>query len=78
MLARHSSLKPISHFLHTSKPAQTPSMFEGGLLEPSPIPLSRGPTKEAPPTDLLRPLYFVCPPIFLNLDTDKIASESIT
>lgn len=60
MIARHASLEPISHFLHTSAQAPGALMFDGGLLDVSPIPLNNGPRMEKPTGEILRPLYFVC------------------
>ena len=55
MLARHRMLKPTARFLHTTSATST-LVYPDDLVNPSPIPLNRGPTKEAIDR---RPLYFV-------------------
>lgn len=52
-------MRPTSRFLHTSLPPPSAPLHIGGLLNPSPIPLNQGPTKELPHPNQLRPLYFV-------------------
>lgn len=57
--SRHALLKPTAHFLHTSLPLPHPPAFETNLLNPAPIPISTGPTRDPPVKSDLPPLYFV-------------------
>ncbi|KAE8542565.1 hypothetical protein D1P53_001345 [Cryptococcus gattii VGV] len=56
--SRHALLKPTAHFLHTALPLPHPPAFETNLLNPAPIPLSAGPTRDPPVKSDLPPLYF--------------------
>lgn len=57
--SRHALLRPTAHFLHTSLPLPHPPAFETNLLNPAPIPISTGPTRDPPVKSDLPPLYFV-------------------
>lgn len=57
--SRHALLKPTAHFLHTALPLPHPPAFETNLLNPAPIPISTGPTRDPPVKSDLPPLYFV-------------------
>lgn len=59
--SRHALLKPTAHFLHTALPLPHPPAFETNLLNPAPIPISTGPTRDPPVKSDLPPLYFVSP-----------------
>ncbi|WVQ81812.1 hypothetical protein IAT38_003939 [Cryptococcus sp. DSM 104549] len=59
MSARHALLKPTSKFLHTKLPLPHQLTYEPSLLNPSPIPLAKGPAREPPAKADLPPLYFL-------------------
>ncbi|CAD6577548.1 MAG: hypothetical protein TREMPRED_001976 [Tremellales sp. Tagirdzhanova-0007] len=59
MIARHASIRPTSKFMHTALPPIAPPIFETSLLDPSPIPLNQGPSREPPNPNQIKPLYFL-------------------
>lgn len=60
MAARHAALRPTSRFLYTTMPLEWEDpLYEGNLLNPSPIPLNHGPSKKPPPIGEPKPLYYV-------------------
>ncbi|ORY35583.1 hypothetical protein BCR39DRAFT_510904 [Naematelia encephala] len=75
MIARHTTLRPVSKFLHTSASTQ-PLIFETTLLAPSPIPLNRGPSRIPPPLEQAKPLYFL-PKILLS-HQDELLNRQIS
>ncbi|OXB36773.1 hypothetical protein J007_03461 [Cryptococcus neoformans] len=72
--SRHALLKPTAHFLHTSLPLPHPPTFETNLLNPAPIPISTGPTRDPPVKSDLPPLYFL-PKILMPHQDDLIKSQ---
>ncbi|XAO25683.1 hypothetical protein I312_104511 [Cryptococcus bacillisporus CA1280] len=72
--SRHALLKPTAHFLHTALPLPHPPAFETNLLNPAPIPLSAGPTRDPPVKSDLPPLYFL-PKILMPHQDDLIKSQ---
>ncbi|WRT68405.1 uncharacterized protein IL334_005381 [Kwoniella shivajii] len=72
--ARHDFLEPTSKFLYTSLPPPEPLIFESNLLNPSPIPLSKGPGREPPHGKDLAPLYYL-PKILLPHQTSALKSR---
>ncbi|WWC71560.1 uncharacterized protein I206_105518 [Kwoniella pini CBS 10737] len=72
--ARHDFLKPTSKFLYTSLPPDEPLIFETNLINPSPIPLSKGPSREPPHGKELAPLYYL-PKILLPSQASTLKSR---
>ncbi|WWC63303.1 uncharacterized protein I303_105903 [Kwoniella dejecticola CBS 10117] len=72
--ARHDFLKPTSKFLYTSLPPDEPLIFETHLVNPSPIPLSKGPSREPPHGKELAPLYYL-PKILLPSQSSALRSR---
>lgn len=72
--SRHALLRPTAHFLHTSLPLPHPPAFETNLLNPAPIPISTGPTRDPPVKSDLPPLYFL-PKILMPHQDDLIKSQ---
>ncbi|WWC90705.1 uncharacterized protein L201_005642 [Kwoniella dendrophila CBS 6074] len=72
--ARHEFLKPTSKYLYTSLPPIEPLIFETNLLNPSPIPLTKGPSREPPHGKELAPLYYL-PKILLPSQKSAIQSR---
>ncbi|TYJ53090.1 hypothetical protein B9479_006271 [Cryptococcus floricola] len=73
--ARHSLLQSTAKFLHTRLPLPHPPVFEGGLFNPAPLPISVGPKREPPIKTDLPPLYFL-PKILLPHQQGTIASQT--
>ncbi|WVN85913.1 uncharacterized protein L203_101066 [Cryptococcus depauperatus CBS 7841] len=74
MTSRHTFLKPTSKFLHTALPLPHTPVYQGNLLNPSPIPLSQGPTVERPSKNDLPPLYYL-PKVLLPHQHDVLKSR---
>ncbi|KAK8854785.1 hypothetical protein IAR55_003524 [Kwoniella newhampshirensis] len=74
LTARHEALRPVSKFLHTSAPPPAPLIFEANLLNPSPIPLAKGPSRDIAASRALPPLYFL-PKILLPSQEDTLRSR---
>nr|XP_019044694.1 hypothetical protein I302_06607 [Kwoniella bestiolae CBS 10118]OCF23624.1 hypothetical protein I302_06607 [Kwoniella bestiolae CBS 10118] len=72
--ARHDFLKPTSKFLYTALPPIEPLIFETNLLNPSPIPFTKGPSREPPHGKELAPLYYL-PKILLPSQTSALKSR---
>ncbi|WWD02588.1 hypothetical protein V865_000628 [Kwoniella europaea PYCC6329] len=72
--ARHDFLKPTSKFLYTSLPPDEPLIFETNLLNPSPIPFIKGPSREPPHGKELAPLYYL-PKILLPSQSSALKSR---
>ncbi|RXK41126.1 hypothetical protein M231_01529 [Tremella mesenterica] len=71
MTARHAFLLPTSKFLFTSLPTPSEPLFQGNLLDPSPIPLASGPSRQPPSPAQLKPLYFL-PKILLPEQEEEL------
>ncbi|WWD19069.1 hypothetical protein CI109_103527 [Kwoniella shandongensis] len=74
LTARHAALRPVSKFLHTSKPPPAPLIFEASLLNPSPIPLAKGPSRDFAASHSRPPLYFL-PKILTPSQEDTLRSR---
>ncbi|KAK4684148.1 hypothetical protein P7C73_g6051, partial [Tremellales sp. Uapishka_1] len=76
MKARHEHLAPISKFLHTKANPPAPLIFEHTLLAVPPIPLASGPSRTAPTSATLKPLYFL--PKILSPHQETMLSVQLT